>query len=63
MKPTKDGGPYADTDQVSTCQAPGVLLWETVMTTVAGKEVFRDFRYDNHVQFIKLMTGMVLVMV
>ena len=57
VKPTKgaDGGKYLKADQISTCQAPGLLLFESAITTVGGSKVLAP--YDNHVQFIKLQTG------
>ena len=59
MKPTKgaDGGAYGSTDQISTCQAVGLLLWESAKTSVGGHEILTSYCFDNHVQFLKLMTG------
>ena len=59
MKPTKgaDGGAYANTDQISTCQAVGLLLWETAKTSVGGREILSSYTFDNHIQFIKMQTG------
>ena len=59
MKPTKgaDAGAYGSSDQISTCQAVGLLLWESTKTTVGGREVFSSYTFDNHIQFIRMQTG------
>ena len=57
LKPTKDGSAYGATDQISTVQALGVLFWNNVKINIAGEEVLKDYKFDNHIQYIRIMTG------
>ena len=57
FKVTKNGAAYTLNDQIVCVQSLGVLAWEYVKVMVAGKEVFPDFRQENHTQYIKMETN------
>lgn len=57
FKITKNGQAYSANDQISCVQALGVLAWESVKISIAGKEIFSDFQQENHAQYIKMETS------
>ena len=55
--PKKNKKNFVEADQISVCQAPGLLIWESVSVSIGGREVLTDFKYNNHAMFINLMCG------
>ena len=55
LKLKKDGGEYAETDQISCVNFLAILIFETVKVLVAGEEAFENERYSAHLLFLRLM--------
>ena len=43
-------------DQISICQTPALLAWESIRVFVAGEEIIPGETWSNHVKFIAMMT-------